>query len=277
MIKDTETNETSTNLKYSGNLQVEAVSCTNSIVKDNEIITTKPTLTKSATDANENGLYKVTTDNGTTSVFRGIVENNYVLFASKIWRIIRVNEDGTIRMIISSFVDNYSYASSSNASITKMRYNESKIKNKIDSWYNSNLKTKESSIANSTFCDEFKVSWNSNFNYKNIATIYSSYTSTMNCKNPFTEKIGLITYDEANFAGLHYSSACSNCYLKYGTSTMSISGYNGWHGKIWFISDTVKLETENPGNGTAKYPVISLNANVEVTGNGTSSNPYKIN
>ena len=45
------------------------------------------------------GIYKAEDDFGTSYYFRGAVENNYVKFAGFFWRIIRINGDGSIRMI----------------------------------------------------------------------------------------------------------------------------------------------------------------------------------
>ena len=45
------------------------------------------------------GIYKAEDDFGTSYYFRGAVENNYVYFADFFWRIIRINGDGSIRMI----------------------------------------------------------------------------------------------------------------------------------------------------------------------------------
>ncbi len=47
------------------------------------------------------GLYEETTSKGITYYFRGDVDNNYLVFADKYWRIIRINEDGSIRIIYS--------------------------------------------------------------------------------------------------------------------------------------------------------------------------------
>ena len=47
------------------------------------------------------GLYEETTSKGTTYYYRGDVENNYLEFADKYWRIIRINEDGSVRVIYS--------------------------------------------------------------------------------------------------------------------------------------------------------------------------------
>ena len=48
---------------------------------------------------NKSGLYAKKIDNETTYYYRGNVTNNYLVFADKYWRIIRINEDGSIRII----------------------------------------------------------------------------------------------------------------------------------------------------------------------------------
>ena len=45
------------------------------------------------------GIYSMKDDLGTSYYFRGDVENNYVYFANSYWRIIRINGDGSVRMI----------------------------------------------------------------------------------------------------------------------------------------------------------------------------------
>lgn len=49
----------------------------------------------------EIGLYTSEDDNGASYYYRGNVKNNYVSFAGYIWRIIRINGNGSIRMIYS--------------------------------------------------------------------------------------------------------------------------------------------------------------------------------
>ena len=46
-----------------------------------------------------NGIYEETTSKGTTYYFRGTVDNNWVKFGDFYWRIIRINEDGSLRLI----------------------------------------------------------------------------------------------------------------------------------------------------------------------------------
>ena len=52
-------------------------------------------------DTETDGLYMAEDDEGESYYYRGAVKNNYVSFAGFIWRIIRRNGDGSIRMIYS--------------------------------------------------------------------------------------------------------------------------------------------------------------------------------
>mgnify|MGYP003301165685 CR=1 FL=1 len=62
-----------------------------------------PTLTASSNNTTDaSGLYKstATNDGSPTYYFRGNVTNNYVDFAGFTWRIVRINEDGSVRLIL---------------------------------------------------------------------------------------------------------------------------------------------------------------------------------
>ncbi len=63
-----------------------------------------PDFTKSACDdavceSHEKGIYETTDEDGTSYYYRGSVENNYLEFAGYYWRVVRINGDGTIRII----------------------------------------------------------------------------------------------------------------------------------------------------------------------------------
>ena len=57
--------------------------------------------TKNIINLSNSGLYMAEDDYGKSYYFRGKIDNNYVSFAGFIWRIIRINGDGSIRMIYS--------------------------------------------------------------------------------------------------------------------------------------------------------------------------------
>ena len=52
------------------------------------------------TNAANSGLYKAEDDDGATYYYRGVIDNNWVEFAGFYWRIVRINGDGSIKLII---------------------------------------------------------------------------------------------------------------------------------------------------------------------------------
>ena len=130
-----------------------------------------------------NGIYKAEDDLGNSYYFRGNVTNNYVYFAKNWWQIIRINGDGTIRMIYTgnpngsntnqyisysyfnnnNYNDNayvgYMYGSvgSSTYNATHANTNSSTIKTVIDTWYQNNLSSYSQYIADAIYCNDREV------------------------------------------------------------------------------------------------------------------------
>ena len=136
-----------------------------------------------------NGIYVSEDDFGTSYYFRGAVENNYVSFANYYWRIIRINGDGSIRMIYagtsphengyndydtgdtrigrsaynSSYNDNayvgymYGTAGSTTYDATHSNTNDSTIKSYIDTWYQNNLNSYSQYIADTIYCNDRSI------------------------------------------------------------------------------------------------------------------------
>ena len=57
------------------------------------------TQTELESDKSDKGLYVALDDYGTSYYYRGSVKNNYVYFADYYWRIIRINGDGSVRLL----------------------------------------------------------------------------------------------------------------------------------------------------------------------------------
>ena len=119
-------------------------------------------------------------------------------------------------------------------------------------------------------------------------TTYSSYTPDFKCTTDENDKgivnanVGLITYDEAVYAGGYRNENNNSYYLYNGVYfwTMSPAGYDGSYARVWLIYTNGNLingnVVENGGSNGKRTlrPVINLKANIKVTGNGTSSDPY---
>ena len=110
----------------------------------------------SAPTSENSGMYAASENSGTTYYFRGNVDNNYVLYDNKYWRIIRITDDKSIRMIYQGpaadstgsaattgssgvYVTASGSKSSSAASPYKTVYGPSAAKTAIDNFYSSNL------------------------------------------------------------------------------------------------------------------------------------------
>ena len=71
-----------------------------SILANNEVKTPITTPGAAMSTADESLLASTEDDYGTSYYFRGAVKNNYVEFANKCWRIVRVGGDGSVKIIL---------------------------------------------------------------------------------------------------------------------------------------------------------------------------------
>lgn len=130
----------------------------------------EPDLSKTApiseNDLSDKGLYKSIDDFGDTYYYRGNVKNNNVYFAGFYWQIIRINGDGSIRLLYNGTEKNadgdaksigtaqfnekydkpayvgYMYGNPDGTTYEEVHdnINDSAMKTMIDNWYISNLK-----------------------------------------------------------------------------------------------------------------------------------------
>ena len=166
----------------------EGAEACNTILANSKVNEGTPNFSQVAT-MNE-GVYKTEDDWGDSYYYRGAVTNNWVKFAGFYWRIIRINGDGSIRMIYngtgtattgsstqlqtsafnSSYNDNayvgYMYGSTgaSSYAATHANTNSSTIKGVLDSWYQTNIANKGFGNKVSTeagFCNDRRVAGSS--------------------------------------------------------------------------------------------------------------------
>ena len=270
----------------------------NLILKHNTVITAKPTLTTSSNNTSDvSGLYASNDTNSgePTYYFRGDVKNNYVKFAGQTWKIIRINEDGTIRLILDGRINNTSYKFNTvNSGYTNIYYsNSDTAKPTVDNWYKNSISDKgwDTYVAITTFCEEAKVTNLSDYTSGNATTIvYNEYTPDFKCstdgngKGLLSGKVGLITYDESVYAGGFFTKDSSNSkfYLyneNYNIWAMSPCGIGASTGRAaeFAISKGGWIGIARvDASSTYLSSVINLKSDVLATGSGTSSNPYII-
>ena len=289
-------------------------------------------------------------DNGTSYYFRGAVTNNYVEFANKCWRIVRIGGDGSIKLILhndnttgvanpcdsannsasAAFArysgttytsmfnekgdDNayvgfmYGTAGSTDYATTHANTNKSTILTNLETWYNNNdiFKKYEKVIEDDIWCTDKMIVTDTSYNpwgYSNVTGLgyaknVTYYGATqrlintsgsaggmgpsLNCDgelNKITSKIGLITADELAFAGYAYGLQNTTTYLQENatdTFWWSLSpGDFKTTGSIRGVGESNgRLSAGSIMSTAAVRPSISLKSTTNVTGNGTSEDPF---
>ena len=281
--------------EYKINIKVkQAVSLKDEILKST-VIASSPTLTTSSNNTSDaSGLYKSTATNTgePTYYFRGNVTNNYVSFAGQTWRIVRVNEDGTIRIVMQDGINsNANIAFNSNYNnYSYMYYTNSNAKTQLESWYQTNIGSKTnlaSKVATGAYyCEQAKAKYDSSYTSGSAAmTLYSSYTPDFKCttdgngKGSVNASVGLLSYDEVVHAGGYYGKDNSNYYL-YNSAiywwTMSPAGFSGSYSYVWYVYTAGRVINRNVDNTDRLRAVLILNADTLATGSGTSSDPFVV-
>ena len=263
-------------------------------IMENKVITANPTLTTSNNNTSDvSGLYKSTATNtgNPTYYFRGNVTNNYVSFAGFTWRIVRVNEDGTIRIVMQDGINsngNYRYNLKNN-NYTYMYYSNSEAKTTLENWYQTNIGSKTnlaSKVASGAYyCEQAKAKYHDSYTSGNATmTTYSKYTPDFKCSSDGNNKgvvnasVGLLTYDEVVYAGGYYAQNNNNYYL-YNNNyfwTMSPAGFSGSVAYLWFVNTSGRINYYDVNRPLRLFPVIILNVDTLVTGTGTNSDPFVV-
>ena len=287
-------------------------------------------------------------DYGTSYYFRGAVKNNYVQFANKCWRIVRINGDGSVKLVLhndntsnasspcassnnsttaafarysgssytsvfnSNYNDNayigfmYGATGASDYASTHANTNKSDILKNLETWYTNNLTSYESKLADTIWCND-KSTVSGGLGYGTNGTSYGAYNRLASTKQPtlkcpndnnggklskftvddttngngnLTYKIGLLTADEIAFAGSIAYTYNRSTYLQENTGTtwwwsLSPNVFVGSGAGVWDVYSGGLYSGYLYSNDGLR-PVISLISSTNVTGDGTSENPYVV-
>ena len=322
------------------------------ILANNEVKAPITTPGAAISTASEALLASAEDDYGTSYYFRGAVTNNYVEFANKCWRIVRVGGDGSVKLILhndnkagaanpcdaannsasaafarysdttytSAFNTNYNdnayvgfmYGTpgSGTYQATHANTNNSTILTNLETWYTNNLKTYESVIADTVWCNDKTNVTDTSYNpssyggnatglgYGTNVTYYGATqrlvgTSgsaggtgpSLKCNGELSKinsKVGLITADELAYAGYVYKQNNTTTYLQENatdTYWWSLSPYifDGAGAVVWRVyGSDGSFDGYSVRIAYGVRPSISLKSTTNVTGEGTSSSPFII-
>ncbi len=198
-------------------------------------------------------------DYGTSYYFRGAVKNNYVEFANKCWRIVRIVGDGSVKLVLHNDntlkVANPCSSANNSEDAAFARYSGTKYTSAFNSSYNDNAyvgfkygtvgsNTYEATHANtnkSTILKNLEAWYNNN---NNLKTYESKLADTIWCNNKSTANGG----------------------LGYGTNATHYAAYE----RIYSTKQpTLKCPSDNIGGKLSKFTV-------DDTTNGNGKLTYKI-
>ena len=217
----------------------------------------RPNFSNAATT--DEGMFTDFDNDGVTTYFRGAVTNNYVKFANFWWRIIRVNGNGSIRLIYdgttahangesstdrhtgtSAFNTNnndnayvgymYGTPGSTTYEATHANVNDSSIKTTLDNWYESNLSNYSDYIdTEAGFCGDRTPYRGSGAG--TTRTYYAANNRVVNNKQP--------TFECSNSSDLYTTSGSSqgNKALQYPIGLISADEV-AYAGGVWTTSNT---------------------------------------
>ena len=266
------------NTSYSGVLQVgvkenEKNTFADVILANNKV--NERSLTENCDAATlDEGLLKKEDDLGVAYYFRGSVKNNNVLFAGKNWKVVKINGDGSIKLVLDNIVDEISKYYSEDYSFLN-----STIFEKLNNWYTNNLNDYSDYIAYYKFCNDTVLEDDNYLAYNRVIT---NKIPTFVCLgNLVNSRIGLLTIDEVSLAGgstgenksyYLYNEKITNSYY---TMSSASSRYGNYYP---FVVDTDGSISSNVNGNLLRgvRPVINIIKTAKVSGNGTSEEPYEI-
>ena len=244
---------------------------------------------------------------GKTSYYYTGNPNNWVQFAGFYWRIIRINGDGSIRMIyqgtsanttgtqigtsvFNSSEDNKTYVGLVYDGSTQHGYGtNSTIMNTLNTWYDNNLaRYEEQYIDTGTgFCSDRNMAsgdsyTDSSFDYapsdrrNGQASLQCNSEDILSQDNEkLPNPIGLITFDEYVLAGN------GNSYLDVGIAYWTMSplyyeDYADGYASVLFVDQSGNRNNDLVAGVLGVRPVINLRSDVALSGSGTSTDPFKV-
>ncbi len=264
------------NKVFNGEIKVEFAAkeqTVNDIILGLNAKTEQPDFSQVATT--DEGVYKVEDGmyGGYSYYWRGAVTNNYVKFGGFCWRIIRINGDGSMRLIYDGATCHANGTSTSDSiAVASTAYNTSYNNSSYVGWtYSTGSQRTLSGTATG-----------SSFNYAGYKRLYTDYAPTLSCNSGdvYTLKVGLITADEVEFAGGKEANNTSY-YLYNGQAywTMSPSLWDGSGARVFLVRGSDGYLYAGYVDGTyGLRPVINLKADTlfATGGNGTQSKPYEL-
>lgn len=223
----------------------------------------------------DEGLLKTVDDLGVAYYFRGKVSNNNVSFAGFNWKIVKINGDGSIKIVLDNIIEDVTKYYEEN-----YEFEHSTINIVLNAWYDNNLESFSDYIAYYKYCNDITLEDSENFlGFNRVIT--NKIPNYICLGTKYNTKIGLLTVDEVSMAGAgteeNKSFYLYNEKIERDSYLMSGAKFNKnvYYPFILTSKGSIVYNVEGKLLRGVR-PVINIIKTAKVTGNGTIEEPYKI-
>lgn len=224
-----------------------------------------------AVTSDQSGVYKL----NNTYFFRGGVINNNVVIDNTCYYALRTTDEGDLRLLYNGeyvdgvcnsddvFIDNVAF----NDDATKVTYDDSLIRTRLNEWYQDNLLKYDKAIV-AGYCNDLSMKGEKYYNYVK----FEQGIVDLECSNVLEDKVGLLSVDEILMAG----------YGRYGTNKAYIDANAAYYSMSTYSNSKVVIVNEYGAKNISAVtselgvrPVITIKSNTGILdGEGTRDNPY---
>ena len=282
-------------INFEGTLKVDNDSLSSEsfadlILLNNNVVAPKTRVGSEVATSNE-GLISMEDNKGTSYYFRGNVDNNYVMIGDLTFRIVRINGDGTIRIVLNNVLDEarpYNTNSLANlASVSTLALlSSSSLISYLNSWYDENFREYSSFLTVGDYCTDTTFNNNiSGITYSSVyERIFEDKAPNLFCSgNIYSGKVGLLSVDEVVLAGAAENIPNTSYYLynkdipgNYVTSSSYFINVSNNVAMINVMSNGALGDGVLVTNNSYIRPVIQVSVSAKVKGSGTIDDPYVI-
>ena len=197
--------------------------------------------------------YQKRNDDIDTFYFRGTNQNNNFSFMNKDWKIVRINKDGSIKLVLNDSIGTSTYQN---------------IDTTLNTWYNRNIKGKdyEKYIVQDNYCND------QDFAYKRVI----NNKPKVKCINNIKKNIGILSVDEVMLSSAIYNSTNKTSYLDSNTNTYTLTPAQSANDAFSY-GGTKQISIVNKTTSLGIRPTITITKDAVISGEGSTSNKYSVN
>lgn len=205
------------------------------------------------TKTTQDGLYYLKRNGEeNTFYFRGTNINNNITFANKEWKIVRINKDGSIKLVLNDSIGTSTYTN---------------IDTTLNNWYDSNIKGTdyEKYVVQDNYCND------KTYAYKRV----NSNKPKLACSSTTKKSISILSVDEVMLSNATYNSIAKTSYLDSSTTTYTLTLGRG-DSDVYAFGGTKQISLVKKTDTLGIRPTITITKEAVLSGEGSTSNKYTI-